>query len=215
MDREQHLLAEFDASSFRQGSEFLQAAAQSLSEELVHTLRPDRSDTCNIHESLLLLLLRERSPRFRVRVELADSGWERRREQTERARSSAQVTQRVCNRPHGVAQRLPGRQPSTPTARGSLSTSCGMVQIYGSSSSLSTRGVGRWRGLPLSPCVVIAKVCFTFNVLSTTTTSFSEMLVTRNLPPSRSPRWTFRVSLLPLSWRIAVSTYRGVPMIPM
>src|SRR6266516_2748852 len=164
----------------------------------------DRNNKCELH---LVLLHREISFRSHVHAVPADERPGQRRAPRGRARSSAPGAQPAYNPPRRVDSRLPDCEWTLSTLSISKSTCCGVVQLYGSSSSLSTLGVGRWSGLPRSLWAVIASVCLTFKLLSTTTTSVSEMLVTRNLPPRRSPRWTVSVSLLPLSWRIAVSTW--------
>src|SRR6185295_7284789 len=183
-------------------------------DQLVHLRFAVRLARSSKDESRPLLVRRERSLRSLVHAAPVDGYQVRLRAQREPARSSRPGGQPAYNRPRRGDPSLLGWQRALSPARASLSTCCGVVHRYGSSSSLSTRGVGRCSGLPLSLWEVIGKLCLTFKLLSMTTTSFSEMLVTRNLPASRSPRWTFTTSLLAFSWRIAVSINRGVPMMP-
>src|SRR6185369_4460957 len=90
-----------------------------------------------------------------------------------RARSSTQAVPQGCSRPQIASTRLK-RDASAALSRLILTRIyCGRLLRYGSSSSESTRGVGRDRGpADLSPSV-IAIVCLIFKLVSVSTNSLS------------------------------------------
>src|ERR1041384_95372 len=128
--------------------------------------------------------------------------------QTGRVQSSSPATPRGCSRPQIASSRLKRRARAPSSRLEATRIYCGRLFRYGSSSSESTRGVGRDKAPGVLSPSVFASVCLIFNVVSTSTNSLSEMLVTRKRPPITSPLYTFSMSLLFRSCTSAMSAMR-------
>src|SRR5215212_8326121 len=177
---------------------------------------PESLEKCNKLESHQLLVHHERLLPAHDHVELVAEDWAQLPSQKERRRSSSPATPPGCNRPQIASWRLKQHQRAALSLLRSTRIYCGRLLRYGSSSSASTLGVGRDKGPPVLSPSLIAMVCLIFKVVSTKTTSFSEMLVTRNLPLRTSPRRALMMFLLFRSCTRAISSTRFVGlMIPM
>src|ERR1051325_122381 len=151
-----------------------------------------KTDNDSNRESHRLLARRERSLPALVHASLAAAPSALQPSRRGRARSSSQAALRGCTRPQIAATRLKRGARAALSDLISTRIYCGRLSCYGSSSSESTRGVGRDRGPEPFSASVILSVCLIFNVVSVSTNSLSEMLVTLNLPPITSPLYTLR-----------------------
>jgi hypothetical protein len=177
-------------SSIRRAPVFLRAVGPSTL-AMKHR-RPGalyRFDRCSNLGSHRLFARRERSLPSLVRALLVVARSARSPSRTTTGRSSPRAARRVRNQPPPVAQQ-PDATVKRPLKRAQPTRIyCGWTIRYGSSSSESTRGVGRAKGEPklLSPSVIVS-LCWIFKFASIKTSSFSEILVTRKRLLSRSPR---------------------------
>src|ERR1700754_424459 len=98
---------------------------------------------------------------------------------TKRGSTSTRATRRGCSHPQIVSSRSDRHSRVATTARYSTRIYCGRSLTQGSSSSDSTCGVGRVKGLLkfFSPSVIVS-LCWILSVVSIMTSSLSEILVT-------------------------------------